>query len=465
MPMTKHLFIFLLLSFSFPTIGQKLVLEMNEFEVVLEDSFSRRQKYHFIETLHYNKNLELDGSFTFHNYRTKQPLLKGKFRQNKLIDSLIGRNLYNENIAFKGFFKEETNNTDTFNLSLEFGGFTFLGSPTGLFYYYDYEGKLERTTDYTYGKDHYLQFHYNDKHISYLKEYLNGKLSYEVYFHDFDDSVVRADYHPKFKKEGEYEKFKQFGKIYSIKKYFRGKLNYESTFYSNGRSIDKYYDSFDERLLYCYEWYQNGQKKKTVSYDGELKNGFFKEYYENGQVERMGEYYCDSLEGKFIEYHKNGKISEEGSFHKGWIEKGFKKYDEKGKLLGSYSYNENSRYSGLSIIDGAYIKEDTIEILRTFPAIAPRFKDTIAYSKKEMRLFNKYPVIKIHGEIFKIRNENFKEFGLIYIDTNDVTIRKKDIAKLQLIINTHFCFISPFLVNNSPTRCRFNGIIKWNENE
>jgi len=465
--MRKQILILLLFITTNPTIGQKIVLEMNEFEVMYrQDTFGRRHQYDLINTLHYDQNLNLEGWFTIHEaHHSKHPILKGKFNQNKLVDSLVGRDFYKGNLIFKGFFKEETKLTDTFNVNLDIGSFTFLGFPEGFFYEYDYEGKLYRTSDYKNGKKSYRKVYYQDNNITMIEDYLYSKLSTQVYYHNFGDSVVSADYCPKLKTGGTYAEYKQYGKIYSFKSYSQGDLSYESTFYSDGSSNEKSYSSIDGILSYFIEWYSNGQRKKYVSYDGDLKNGFFKEYYENGQTKKIGEYYCDSLEGKFIEYHENGKISEEGSFHRGWIEKGFRKYNEKGKYLGSYSDNANRRNSGPFVIYGSYIKEDIVEIPEIFHATRPNYKDTIPYSRKEKRLLQKYNEFKVNVEIFENRNEDFKEFGLIYIDNSELIIHKRDLAKLQLIINTHITFTSPFLVNNFPSKCSLAGILKFNVND
>ncbi len=59
------------------------------------------------------------------------------------------------------------------------------------------------------------------------------------------------------------------------------------------------------------EYYENGKKKKEVTYKNGKRHGLWPEWYENGQLKRTVDFKDGKIHGKIITWHENGALHSE----------------------------------------------------------------------------------------------------------------------------------------------------------
>ena len=324
-------------------------------------------------------------------YFSKNGVAKGNWSYwdkngRKRLGKKINYDTFNNKDALKhldGYFLVSGPDDGLENIYTQAHGSIRGGALNGLWTYWDNEGNLKETKNYTYGlvSGQYVSYHSKghklssgqvmgvDENDNLIKDGLwyfwneNGLLNEEVEFSDgFRDGVTKY-----FSADG-----KQSAKI-----------SYKQGAPWNGEWIKWFSDGTKKEFGNYVDgtkngtwrgWYDNGQKKYVLHYQNSMKHGICTEWAEDGRLTKDITYNYDApvseylviyhgdgytemnrrngeLSGSWISWFSNGKKNEEGIYKNG----------KKGGVWNGWYRNGEKKYSGKYVndkLDGLYTEMD-----------------------------------------------------------------------------------------------------------
>lgn len=234
------------------------------------------------------------------------------------------------------------------------------GLPRGIWATYYANGKPREKS--VYNKKH-------QRHGPYVRWHENGK-------------VAQMGHYNKDKQDKEWTLYSTDGKVTAKTKFKKGRLDRETTYYSNGliSRVEKSYSKWDagwiQSFWYCrYEtWYPDGKRKMTghqkavcglpgkavksfqrwhpngrLAEDGKYgkpgeKKHLWRTWYDNGNKRVVSNYKNGQLHGPQITYFENGKMREAGHFNRGRRAGGWIEYHDSGQKRAAGAYVNGQRH-------------------------------------------------------------------------------------------------------------------------
>lgn len=87
-------------------------------------------------------------------------------------------------------------------------------------------------------------------------------------------------------------------------------------------------------------YWDNGNLKSELSYDGDVLNGTCTWYYENGRKQFQVDYQNNKMNGKMTRWYENGNIMEDGFYKDGELDSIYHSYSLKGILASEEHYSD-----------------------------------------------------------------------------------------------------------------------------
>ena len=112
-------------------------------------------------------------------------------------------------------------------------------------------------------------------------------------------------------------------------------------------------------------YWENGNLKSELRYNGDKLNGVCKWYYQNGNVRYSAHYVDNSLEGEFIRWYSNGVVQSVSWYKNNLLDSVCREYSDAGILIEEKWYKQgmlNGSYnqwyeSGLPFAEGQYVND------------------------------------------------------------------------------------------------------------
>lgn len=452
--------------------AQKLTFDISQYDVY--PHYYQPYDGDIYDTLHYDSELLLTGDFSMNEYQNNKhfPILKGKFKKGKLIDSVFAYK--NEGKLYMRGYCSEQELTDTFTLIGEYSGsltYRFPGVKSGKFTYYNaWTKEKTRIENYRNGKLDGIASDFENGKEWRRFTYENGISHGKSYWYFYSTDIVEREWEYIHDTLAVYREWHKKDTLEEITIYQKGIIQSKKEYWPNGNIFKStLFPNVDIRSEYTEtEWYDNGQLNYTKVFKNGLQEGNYEEFHPNGKLKIRGFYLNDSLEGKFESWLENGKIEEKGFFKRGYIVKGYKHYDEKGKYIGEWSNYGNRHYWGgyghEGVIDGIYDKENYVPRFFDYTPTPPSFELNNELTRSERRLLNKYKSIEIE---LHLANSDQERYTRGYVSQCFIKneIKGKHRYKIQNIILGHLEITSPFLVGELPVQSVLHGTVKFEKKQ
>ena len=300
------------------------------------------------------KNGVLDGTTKL--YSEKGNLLNERsYREGQIIEE--GIQIKAEPILLITYYEDE--------VTIKRKG-TYLDSiPNGYHYFYDREGKSEKSIRYIMGvRIAEGPVDENEKRMGEWKNYfetgelkssggfVNDRQHGEWNFFSQDGKKLQVGNFNYGVMEGEWKWHFPSGNIFREETYVKGKPNGMCIQYSDSATIvakGEYVEGEREGF-----WIENvGDIREEGSYIMGQKNGMWKTYYKDGQLYHAGNFVQGDADGRHVFYYPDGTLKEEQYYVMGRRDKNWKKYYENGALFLTITYrnDEEIRINGIRIDD------------------------------------------------------------------------------------------------------------------
>ena len=192
-------------------------------------------------------------------------------------------------------------------------------------------------------------------------QYIDSRRTGLWKFYNREGKLEQTGYFSNDNPNGLWKWYYENGAILREEEYFQGQRDGSFIEYSkNGEIIAKGQYSDDERNG---DWFfKYGNTHEEGKYIMGLRDGIWKSFYEDGQLRYKGNYIQGNADGMHIYYYENGKVKEERYYKSGIREKTWKKYNEDGSLFLTITYNNDIETS----INGIKIKlpESDVKLIK-----------------------------------------------------------------------------------------------------
>lgn len=239
---------------------------------------------------------------------------------------------------------------------------------SGVWKFYDPQGRLNNTITYAGGKRNGVAGKYDEEGRLLMEEWFGADLKEGLTTEYYPDGKVqRTVPFVAGKEDGKGHEYAEDGRLTALLEYRAGVLR-------KRENINRY-DASGRRQGPWKEFHPNGKVRSEGGYVDDKKQGIFKEYDVQGNLKNLVKYDLDEVQAgaeqaKLLDikntYHASGKVASIGSYSKEGKKEGlFRQFDAEGKPSGAAIYNGDQLMSAGSVNDVGALEGPWVEYYTT----------------------------------------------------------------------------------------------------